>query len=355
MIPLRFFMAHVSSLLWWRHLRAQPNQFILHFRGGNLISQGAGLAYWFNPLSAAVAQTPVEDCETTFVLKERSSDFQEVTVQVSLIYRVLDPVKAAGRVNFGIDLNTGSWTEQPLERLASTWSQRAQNPARAYLSAVPVVEAVRAGGEVIRTALAAALRADTEVSAMGLQVVDVQVTRVSPSAELEKALQAPTREAIQQKADEAGFSRRANAVEKERVIKENEISTELELAKRQELLIEQQGRNKVLSIEREADAQRRQAEAAAERLAVEATAYANQVLVRARGDAEANATLDAQSLGTERERVGLYAAAPSKVALGFALQKLAGSVQGIQHLNVSPDLIDLFRQSLQSDGAGGKT
>lgn len=350
-------MAHISSFLWWRHLRAQPNQHILHFRGGRLVGQGPGLAYWFNPLSAAVAQLPVEDCETTFVLKERSSDFQEVTVQVSLIYRVIDPVKAASRVNFGIDLHMGSWTEQPLERLASTWSQRAQNPARSYLSGVPVVEAVRAGGEVIRTALSAALRADDEVAAMGLQVVDVQVTRVAPSAELEKALQAPTREAIQQKADEAGFSRRANAVEKERVIKENEISTELELAKRQELLIEQQGRNKLLTVEREAQAERRQAESAAERQALEAEAYAKQVLVRARGDAEAHTALDTQSLATERERVGLYAAAPGKVALGFALQKLAGSIQGIQHLNVTPDLLrDLFSQSLtegsQPGGAG---
>ncbi|MEK7415683.1 MAG: SPFH domain-containing protein [Planctomycetota bacterium] len=345
-------MAHISSFLWWRHLRAQPNQHILHFRGGRLVSQGPGLAYWFNPLSAAVAQLPVEDCETTFALKERSSDFQEVTVQVVLTYRVTDAVKAAGRVNFGIDLNSGAWTEQPLERLASTWSQRGQNPTRAYLSAVPVVEAVRAGGEAIRTALAAALRADTEISAMGLQVVDIQVIRVAPSAELEKALQSPTREAIQQKADEAGFSRRANAVEKERVIKENEINTEFELAKRQEQLIEQQGRNKLLTIEREAQAARRQAESAAERQALEAEAYAKQVLVRAKGDAEAHSTLDTQTLTTERERVGLYSAAPSKVVLGFALQKLAGSVENIQHLNITPDLMrDLLHQSL-TDGSG---
>ncbi len=351
-------MAHISAFLWWRHLRAQPNQYILHFRGGRLVHQGPGLTYYFNPLSAAVAQSPVEDCETTFVLKERTSDFQEVTVQVSLIYRVIDPVKASGRVNFGINLRTGAWTEQPLERLASTWSQRAQNPARTYLSGVPVVEAVRAGGEVIRTALVAALRADDEVAAMGLQVVDVQVTRVSPSAELEKALQAPTREAIQQKADEAGFSRRANAVEKERVIKENEISTELELAKRQEQLIEQQGRNKLLSIEREAQATKRQAESAAEQQALESAAYAKQILVRARGDAEAHSALDTQSLATERERVGLYAAAPGKVALGFALQKLAGSIKGIQHLNLTPDMFrDLFRQSLsgEDDAEGSGT
>jgi hypothetical protein len=29
------------------HLRAEPNEFILHFRGGKLTRRGASLAYWF--------------------------------------------------------------------------------------------------------------------------------------------------------------------------------------------------------------------------------------------------------------------------------------------------------------------
>ena len=48
-----------------------------------------------------------------------------------------------------------------------------------------------------------------------------RVTGVSPTSELEKALQAPAREKIQQDSDEAVFTRRALAVEKERAIKED--------------------------------------------------------------------------------------------------------------------------------------
>ena len=63
-------MASFGRFLFWRHLRAGPNQHVLHYRRGRLVRSGAGLAYWFNPLSAAVAQVPVEDCETTFLLRE---------------------------------------------------------------------------------------------------------------------------------------------------------------------------------------------------------------------------------------------------------------------------------------------
>ena len=51
----------------------------------------------------------------------------------------------------------------------------------------------------------------------------MRVAAVAPTSEMEKALQQPTREAIQQDADEATFRRRALAVEKERAIAENEL------------------------------------------------------------------------------------------------------------------------------------
>ena len=90
-------MAQIRHYPFLYHLRAEPSQFVLHYRRGALVRSGAGLAYWFNPLSAALAQVPVEDCETTFVLQERSADFQEVSVQCTVTYRFSDPARAAGR------------------------------------------------------------------------------------------------------------------------------------------------------------------------------------------------------------------------------------------------------------------
>jgi hypothetical protein len=151
----------------WRHLRAEPNQFILHYKGGKLVKSGAGIAYFFNPLSAAVAQVPVEDCETTFMLNERSADFQEVNVQCTLSYRVTDHARAAQRVNFTISLLTGAWLEQPLDRLATLWSQKALEPVRKFVSASPVVDVAQKGSEHIRAALDSALRNDAELAGHG--------------------------------------------------------------------------------------------------------------------------------------------------------------------------------------------
>lgn len=58
---------------------------------------------------------------------------------------------------------------------------------------------------------------------MGLEIVPIRVAALAPNPELSRALQAPTFESLQQKADEATFSRRALAVDAERAIAENEL------------------------------------------------------------------------------------------------------------------------------------
>ena len=176
---------------------------------------------------------------------------------------------------------------------------------------------------------------------------------LAPTAELEKALQTPMRESIQQKADEAGFARRANAVEKERVIKENELATELELSRRQEQLIEQQGRNRLMAVQREAESEKQKAQATIERQQLEAAGYVAQLQVRAEGEANARRVQDSAVLENEARRVELYRTAPNSVMFGFAAQTLATKLQNVQHLNITPDLVrDVFVQTLRDSGNG---
>jgi regulator of protease activity HflC (stomatin/prohibitin superfamily) len=344
-------MTTITQFGFARHLRAEPNQFILHYRGGAIVRRGAGLAYWFLPLNAAVAQLPVEDVETTFVLTERTADYQDVSVQSTLTYRVVDAEAAAARINFTVSLQSGTWVEEPLERLASVWSQRARRSARAYLTSVPLVDAVGRGAEVVRATMEDALRTDPEIAAMGLALVSVQVQRVAPMPDVEKALQTPVREAIQQRADEAVFARRAQAVENERAIKQNELSTEIELARRQEDLIRREGANRLLDAHQQAEADRVRAEADLERQALMAEAYGRDQRTRAAGDADARRLTGEADADAEARRVSIWQAAPTRVILGLAAQQLAGKIDSINHLNLTPDMLGATLQQFLREEA----
>lgn len=338
-------------ILHYRRLRSEPNQLILHYKGGRLARKGAGIAFWFSPLTAAIAMLPIEDCQSTFILNERSADFQIVKVQATITYRIADPEKAAGRFNFSLSIDTGAWLEQPLDRLASVLAQRALPVARKLIAAQTLEAVLRDGSEQVRAAVSAALSNDPEIAAMGLQLVSLVIDQIVPSADLEKALGTPMREQVQSRADEAQFQRRATAVEKERAIKENELATELELERRQQELIQKRGENALLQAQQKAASEHAQMLAQIERERLYADAQAARVRLDAEARAAAQHTLDEQLSAAMRQRHEIWAATPAQAATAMAMTELAGKLTTIGHLNITPELLGQSLQQFLRDKA----
>jgi regulator of protease activity HflC (stomatin/prohibitin superfamily) len=339
-------MATITRMMFLKHLRAEPNQFVLHFKGGKLRKSGAGVAYWFLPLSAALAQVPVEDISTTFVLNERSRDYQAVKLQCTVIYRVADPERAVARVNFSINVDTGVWMERPLEAIATLWMQRTLTPTRTYLAGATLEEALREGPERIRNALVSALGSDGQIAAMGLALVGVVIDQIAPLADVEKALQTPAREAIQGKADQATFQRRADAVEKERAIKENELATELELERKQAQLIAQRGDNALDQVRQNMAAEQAKTIAEIERAQLSAEGDAKRSEVDATAHADAARTLAKARLEEEHARHIIWQGTPTNAALGLVLNRFAENISTIGTINITPELLHTVQNLL---------
>jgi hypothetical protein len=171
-------------------------------------------------------------------------------------------------------------------------------------------------------------------------VVAVRVAAVTPDPDVEKALRQPTHEAIQQDADQATFARRAFAVEKERAIAENELQNRIELARREERLVAQDGANQRRRAEEEAAARKIEADAADERV--------RQAALR---EADTTDLLEAARLRAERERAEIQGAMPPAVLLALALRELAGELGKVEHLTITPDLVAPLLQRLAAGEA----
>jgi hypothetical protein len=321
-------MAHITTYPFLRHLRAEPTMHVLRYRKGAVADEGPGLAFWFRPINTTAAEIPLDDRELPFLFHARSADFQELTVQGVITFRVVDPRRLADRVDFTIDLGTGRWLQTPLEQVAGLLTQLAQQFVIDDLVRKDVRTILVDGVAPIRDRIAAGLLAEPALEDLGIGLVAMRVAAVAPTAELEKALRHPTREAIQQKADEAGFTRRALAVEKERAIAENEIANQVELARREEQLVAQQGIN----------ARRREEEAAAAAKIAAAAADERERLEAAR-EADAVDLVEGARLRAERERAEIQAGIPPAVLLGIALGKVGDQIGNVDQLTITPDLL----------------
>jgi hypothetical protein len=148
-----------------------------------------------------------------------------------------------------------------------------------------------AGVAPVRDRIMAGLSSESTLRDLGIEIAAVRVAGLAAESDVQRALQQPTREAIQQQADEASFTRRALAVEKERAITENELANKIELARREQDLVAQGGAN-----------QRRRAEeqAAAEAISAKASDETERMTARRRADAVRD--LEAVKLDAERAR-----------------------------------------------------
>jgi len=333
-------MAEIKRFGYFNHLRADSSRYVIRYRNGKSVASGRGLSFWFQPLSASLAEIPVDDRELPFMFHGRSKDYQDVAVQGVINIRVEEPERLADRINFSIDARSGVYIETPLEKLNALVTELAQQFAWDYLTKHPLGEILESGFDVIRNRIYDGLNGDTGVEALGLAITSVRIVAVKPEKEVEKALQTPAREAIQQRSDEATFARRALAVEKERAIEENELQNQIELAKREESLIEQRGENERRRVTDEADAKRIETTAQAERTGVVADAEAQRITATegARAEAESN-------------RMTIYRDYPPEVLMALAAQNLATNMPAIEHLNISPDMIGDYLNRFINSGA----
>jgi regulator of protease activity HflC (stomatin/prohibitin superfamily) len=321
-------MADINKRFGLRHLRAAPTSHIRHLRRGQIAHEGAGIAFWFRPLVAALSEVPVDDRELAMLFHGRTADFQDVTVQATVTFRITDPAAAATRLDFGIDPDTGVWRAAPLEQIGSLLTETAQQHALHLLARTALAEALVDGVASVRARMAEGLAAEPRLAETGLEVIAVRVVALRPEPEVERALRTPAREQIQQEADRATFERRAVAVENERAISENELESRIELARREEQLVAQQGANA-----------RRLAEEESAAAAVRTDSEAARRTTLATAEAEALRTIGAATAAAEADRLTAHQQVDPAVLHALALIELAGNLPKVNQLTLTPDLL----------------
>lgn len=343
-------MADITRSLFRRHLRGGPTTWTRHSVGGRVRHEGVGLSYGFRERTAVLSEVPVDDRELSLVAHARTADHAEISLPLGITYRVAEPELAVRRLDFGIDPRSGRWRANPIDALVTLLGELGQEPVLTLMAGTTLQTALMAGPEPVRRVVAARLAGDERLAELGVAVVGVRVLAVRAAPELERALQTPTREAAQTRADEATYQRRADAVERERAIAENELESRIELARREERLVEQRGANTRRGAEFAAAAEAVAADAAAARARVAAATEAERI--QAVGAAEVARDRGRAVMAAERIRAVRLAEADGEAArvaalrdvpvdvLGtLALRELAAKLPEIGQLTITPDVL----------------
>lgn len=222
-----------------RFVKALPTTYLMQVRDGKIVRQGTGLSFFYYAPTSSLLAIPIASSEAPFIFEQVTADFQTVTVQGQVAYKVNDPEKTASMLNFALRSNGKSYDSDDPEKLPQRVLAVAEVLVQQELQALTLKEALRASDRM-SAAISERLQQHRDIVSLGLQILGVFVLAIKPTPETARALEAEAREAILKLSDEAIFERRNSAVERERAIRENELDTEVAVEHKKRLIRETQ-------------------------------------------------------------------------------------------------------------------
>lgn len=337
-------------MLGIEYLKTGPTHFVLYYQNGRLRKSGSGLAFVYFKPAATIAVVPIGSADAPFIFNELSADFQPVTVQGQLTYRIIDPERVAGLLDFTIEGGPERYRSEDPQKLALRLVNLIQVLVRAELQSLNLGQAIHASEPLAATVLARlASSTDTTdrfgLNELGVEVLALSIQAIRPTPEMGRALEAEAREELLRRADQAIYDRRNAAVEQERRIKENELNTEIAVEEKKRQISETR-------VEAQRVVEIREQVVRELKLAGQVTLedrrrqlVAAQV-ENARAEADAQAYALRASLAPLKElqpevldALAVQSAEPSRM-VSMALKEIARNAGKIGNLNISPDLLE---------------
>ncbi|GAA4440048.1 SPFH domain-containing protein [Bremerella cremea] len=313
-------------------IKAPPSTHVMLFRGGKVVCEGAGLSFFYFSPNATLVQVPIASIDVPFVFNEVTSDFQDATIQGEITFRINNPSKLAGLLDFSTDA-WGRYRSDDPSKLNDRLIHTAQTLARAFTLKKTLRELLVSSDELVAQVFAE-LTESSAVAMLGAEVLSLSVLSIKATPEMAKALQAEAREKLLLEADEAIYARRNTAVELERQIKENELNTEIAVQQKQrqvretklaaDIAIEQE---RTTLVDRKIDNERKESQAKADAL---------KAILEPLKDIDWRTLLAASPGGLDANQM-----------IAMAFRDLADNAEKVGNLNISPDLLSTLLENQQ--------
>src|SRR5215471_18993592 len=166
-----------------KFIKVQPTTYLLQYRHGKVIREGVGLSFFYYAPTTSLVAVPVASTDTPFIFQETTADFQAVTLQGQVTYRVSDPKRLAGLLNYTLAGSYGqTYVSEDPEKLPERIIHVINVLARAELQKLSLREAIRASDELVE-AVKARLIASPEITSLGLEVLGLSILAIKPTPE----------------------------------------------------------------------------------------------------------------------------------------------------------------------------
>ncbi|MEO0897185.1 MAG: SPFH domain-containing protein [Bacteroidota bacterium] len=325
-----------------KHIKFDSMTYALHYKNGQVKKEGRGLSFFYFEPNSSIVAIPMGSNDLPFIFDENTQDYQYVSIQGLISYRIRDPKALADILDFTVD-SSGQSKKNDIEKLNQRIINEAQTTTSTYMHSITLKEAIRSG-KVVEEKINEGLQASTTVGLLGIDILGVNVLSVSASPEMARALETETREKLQQEADQAIYERRNFAVEQERKIRESELNTEIAVEEKKKQISEKKMESEVQQAENRRKLREMKLDADIS-IENQRTELIEQRTTNDRKEAETKGYVLETTLKPYQEMDWrILTALSGKQDAGFnialAFRQLAENADKIGNLNITPELLD---------------
>src|SRR5215467_14514866 len=150
----------------FRYMKAAPTTYVLHFRGGKVVHEGAGLSFFYYAPTSTMVTVPMASADAPFAFQENTADFQAVAIQGQVTYRVSDPKKLAAALDLSVTAN-GVYKSDDYQKLPDRLVRTTQTLMRGEVQKLALRDALISSGP-LSAAVLGQLRSAETVAQLGV-------------------------------------------------------------------------------------------------------------------------------------------------------------------------------------------
>lgn len=325
--------------------------YVLHYRNGKVRREGRGLSFFYFAPNSSIVAIPMGSNDLPFIFQESTKDYQTVSIQGQISYKISQPKILADVLDFTVD-DAGRYKKNDIEKLNQRLVNEAQTATSSYIHEIKLKDAIRSA-KAVEDRILQGLQLSQAVGMLGIEILGANILAIQATPEMARALETETREKLQQEADQAIYERRNFAVEQERIIKESELNTEIAVEEKQKQIAEKRMESEVQKTENERKL--REMKLAAD-IAVEnqRKQLIEQKAANDRQEAEVQGYVIETTMRPYKEMdwkilTALNNNSDPKFNIALAFRQLAENADKIGNLNISPELLESILNERRDD------
>lgn len=291
----------------FKSIKFLPSEYVFKYKNGKIVKEGKGLSFIYYVPNTSVVVIPTSSADVPFIFQEITNDYQTVSVQGQITYKIADYKRVSEILDYTYDMKKKKYVTEDYKKIPQRLVNITKVLTKKSIENMPLKEAIKSS-ESLANLIREALIDSKEVLNLGIEIIGFSILAISPNKETARALEATAREEILKKADEAIYERRNSSIEQERIVKENELNTEIAIEEKRKEFIK-------LSVENAKEES-------------DSKAYQFAAMMKVFNEMDPNVIQALATINME----------PEKLIAG-AFQQLANKADKIGELNISPDLL----------------